>query len=179
MNADFTNPASTATEEAQRYIDDLLQLLGDRDPFEVQRELVERLRELVAGLDESQLRQPEGPGQWSILEVVWHLADTEVVYRYRMRMSVAQPGSAIPAYDQDLWAAGLRYNDGNLESVLKEIEALRAANLAWLADLSDEEMDRAGVHEERGTESVRRIVQLLAAHDLVHRNQIRRIKSGL
>lgn len=179
MNADFTNPASTASEDAERYIARLLQLLGDRDPFEVQRELVARLRELVDGLDDAALRQPEAPGKWSILEVIGHLADTEAVYRYRMRMSVAQPGSAIPDYDQDLWAGGLRYNDGDLENALREIEALRAANLAWLERLSEEEMDRAGVHEERGVESVRRIVALLAAHDLVHRNQIQRIKSAL
>jgi uncharacterized damage-inducible protein DinB len=179
MNADFTNPASAASEEAARYIERLLGLLGDRDPFEVQNELVERLRELVAGLDESALRQPEAPGKWSILEVIGHLADTEVVYRYRMRMSVAQPGSAIPDYDQDLWAAGLRYNDGDLESALREIEALRAANLAWLKGLSEEEMGRAGIHQERGSESVRQIVALLGAHDLVHRNQIQRIKSAL
>jgi uncharacterized damage-inducible protein DinB len=125
------------------------------------------------------LRQPEAPGKWSILEVVGHLADTEVVYRYRMRMSVAQPGSAIPDYDQDRWAKQLRYNEAGLEDGLREIEALRSANLAWLERLSDEEMDRAGLHEERGEESVRRIVKLLAAHDLVHRNQIRRIKSAL
>lgn len=179
MNADFTNPASSASEDAERYIKRLLDLLGDRDPFQVQKELVRRLRELVEGLDESTLSQPEAPGKWSILDVVGHLADTELVYRYRMRMSVAQPGSAIPAYDQDRWATALRYRDDNLESVLQEIEALRAANLAWLEGLSDEELDRAGVHEERGAESVRRIVKLLAAHDLVHRNQIRRIKSAL
>lgn len=179
MNADFTNPAPTASEEAERYIARLLELLGDRDPFEVQKELVERLRELIDGLGESAVREPEAPGKWSILEVVWHLADTELVYRYRMRMSVAQPGSAIPDYDQDRWATALRYNEGGMESALQEIEALRMANLAWLGSLSDEEMDRAGVHEERGAESVRRIVKLLAAHDLVHRNQIRRIKSAL
>jgi hypothetical protein len=63
--------------------------------------------------------------------------------------------------------------------VAQEIEALRTANLAWLGSLSDEEMDRAGIHEERGAESVGQIVKLLAAHDLVHRNQIQRVKSAL
>lgn len=179
MTPGFTNPSSGATEDAERYIEALLELLGDRDPLQVQRELVQRLRELVDGLDDSALRQPESPGKWSVLEVIGHLADTELVYRYRMRMSVAQPGSPIPAYDQDRWAAALRYNEADLEDVLREVEARRAANLAWLDGLTEEEMDRAGVHEERGTESVRQIVKLLAAHDLVHRNQIKRIRSAL
>ena len=55
----------------------------------------------------------------------------------------------------------------------------RAANLAWVQSLSDEELDRAGIHEERGEESVRRIVKLLAAHDIVHCRQIERIKAVL
>jgi hypothetical protein len=94
-------------------------------------------------------------------------------------MSVAQPGSQIPDYDQDEWARGLRYNEAGLESVLRELEAFRSANLDWLRGLSDEELNRAGIHEERGPESVRSIVKLLAAHDLVHRNQIRRIKAAV
>lgn len=168
-----------ATEEAAAYVERLLALLGERDPFAVQEVLVDRLREAVSGLDAEALRRPEGPGKWSVLEVVAHLADTELVYRYRMRMSVAQPGSPIAAYDQDRWAAGLRYLDADLEVMLDELDGLRKANLRWLRGLSDEEMDREGIHQERGPESVRRIVRLLAAHDLVHRGQIERIKAAV
>lgn len=179
METDFSNPASAASESADAYVNRLLQLLGECDPVEVQGQLVGKIEELVEGLSEEALREREAPGKWSVLEVVQHLADTEVVYRYRMRMSVAQPGSHIPNYDQDRWAAGLRYNDGSLESVLLELRAFRTANLAWVRTLSDEELDRAGIHEERGTESVRRIVELLAAHDIVHCRQIERIKAAV
>lgn len=179
MSADYSNPASSATENAEDYVRRLLALLGDRDPLEMQSELVPRLRELVDGLSESALREREAPGKWSVLEVVHHLADTELVYRYRMRMTVAQPGSPIPNYDQDLWAVELGYNRGGLERALSDIDALRSANLEWLRGLSDEELDRAGIHEERGPESVRRITKLLAAHDLVHRSQIERIKAAV
>jgi uncharacterized damage-inducible protein DinB len=178
MESDFANAAASASENAKAYVSRLLELLGDRDPLEVQGELVLRLRDLVDGLSESALREREGPGKWSILEVIHHLADTELVYRYRMRMSVAQPGSRIPDYDQDRWATGLMYNRGSLETVLRGLNALRSANLEWLRGLSDEELDRAGIHAERGPESVRQIIELLAAHDLVHRNQIERIKTA-
>jgi uncharacterized damage-inducible protein DinB len=176
---DFSNPASGAAERAGTYTRQLLDLLGDRDPFDVQRELVAWLRDAVADMDEESLRRREAPGKWSVLEVVGHLADTELVYRYRMRMSVAQPGEPIAGYDQDRWATGLRYNEDTVADLLAEIEFLRAANLAWVAGLTPEELGRAGVHEERGTESVEHIVKLLAAHDLVHRAQIERIKAAV
>jgi DinB superfamily len=35
------------------------------------------LRTLVAGVDEAQLRRRPAPGEWAIIEVVGHLADTE------------------------------------------------------------------------------------------------------
>lgn len=179
MATEYSNVRSAASETGAAYVSRLLALLGERDPLEVQEELVDWLREAVAGLEDPVLRRPEGPGKWSILEVVRHLADTELVYRYRMRMIVAEPGSPIPAYDQDRWAGGLRYNEADLEGALRELAALRRANLDWLRGLSDEELDREGVHEERGPESVRRIVALLAAHDLVHRGQIERIKAAV
>lgn len=168
-----------ADETPAEYVRRVLEALGDRDPLEVQAVLVDRLRDAVAGMSDEQLREREAPGRWSALEVIRHLADTEMVYSYRMRMSVAQPGSAMPAYDQDRWATELRYNEDDPERALRELEALRSANLAWLATLSDEELDRAGVHEERGRESVRRSIELLAAHDLVHREQVERIKSAV
>lgn len=179
MRTDFSNPSSEAATAAERYVERLLRLLGDRDPLVVQAELVPALERLTDGLSDAALREREAPGKWSILEVIRHLADTELVYRYRMRMSVAQPGSPIPAYDQDAWADGLRYNEEGLDGALAELEGLRSLNLAWIRGLSDDELDRAGVHEERGPESVRRIVALLAAHDLVHRRQIERIKAAV
>lgn len=173
---DLSNPSGTAGDDAGRYVDDLLELLGARDPLEVQAGLVEALRDATGGLSSDELRRPEAPGKWSVMDVVRHLADTELVYRYRMRMTVAQPGHPIPAYDQDRWAEALRYRSDDLESALEELEFLRQANLAWLDGLTEEELARQGLHEERGPESVDRVVELLAAHDLVHRRQIERIK---
>ncbi|MFQ5747775.1 MAG: DinB family protein [Gemmatimonadota bacterium] len=174
-SARVPDAAGTAGDYAVR----VLALLGDRDPFEVQAGLLPGLRAAVSGLDAETLRTPEPGGTWSVLDVVRHLADTELVYRYRMRMNVAQPGSDIAPYDQDAWAAGLRYRDEDLESTLAELEALRRANLAWLKGLTPEERARSGRHAERGLESVDTIVRLLAAHDLVHLRQIERIKGAV
>jgi uncharacterized damage-inducible protein DinB len=48
-------------------------------------------------------------------------------------------------------------------------------NLTWLDGLTEAELDRFGEHDERGRESVRHIIRLIGAHDLLHRNQITRI----
>jgi hypothetical protein len=172
----FSNPASQAKENAAAYIKALMDLLGNRDPFEVQSQLVSSLQTEVAGIDDATLRRAEKPGKWSIMQVVQHLADSELVSRYRMRMILAQPTPDIQGYDQDFWARELNYNEMDLHEALEQIRVLRAANLKMLRSLSAEKMERYGIHSERGPENIRKILQMIAAHDLLHLNQIRRIK---
>jgi hypothetical protein len=56
---------------------------------------------------------------------------------------------------------------------------LRGRNLRFVSRLSPAERERVGLHSERGPESVWHLVTLLAAHDLLHRRQIRRIRHAL
>jgi len=172
----FSNPASQAKENAATYVNSLMDLLGDRDPFEVQSQQFAMLQAEIAGIDDARLRRPEKPGKWSIMQVVQHLADSEVVYRYRLRKILAQPRPEIQGYDQDLWAANLNYNEMDLSEALEIIRVLRTANLKMLRGLNEAQLGRYGLHSERGPESIRKILQMLAAHDILHLNQIRRIK---
>jgi len=175
----FTNPAGAARESAEQYIAALMELLGDRDPMAVQSELLDAVRELTAGLRDDELARPEAPGKWSILHVVEHLADQELVNAYRVRSIVAEEAPPLRGYDQDLWAAKLRYGAAGLEPVLLELRALRERNLRLYQSLSDAELDRVGLHSERGPESARRLRSLTAAHDLLHRRQIARIRRSI
>jgi hypothetical protein len=174
----FTNPASGARDAAQTYVRNLLDLLGDRNPRAVMEEQAAALRALAAG-DPALLRAPEGPGKWSVLQVLQHLADTETVYGYRIRMIVAHDEPPIQGYDQDLWAERLRYNDDDPALVLEEFEAMRRRNLRLYRSLRPEELERAGLHSERGRESAGLIVRMLAGHDLVHRRQVERIRRAV
>ena len=176
--ASFSNPASQAKENAAAYVKLVMDLLGDRDPFEVQSQQLTTLQAEIAGIDDAILRRPEKPGKWSIMQVIQHLADSEAVYRYRIRKILAQPTPNIQGYDQDLWAANLNYNEMDLSEALEIIRVLRTANLNMLRGLNEAQLERYGLHNERGPESVRRIFQLTAGHDILHLNQIRRIKKA-
>ena len=52
----------------------------------------------VAGLSPNQMRKRPARGKWSIVEILGHLQDTEVVYGYRLRFSLAQPGANLEGY---------------------------------------------------------------------------------
>ncbi|HEX6203834.1 MAG TPA: DinB family protein [Thermoanaerobaculia bacterium] len=175
----FRNPAAGASGAAAGYVAALVELVGGRDPLAVMDELVPEVRRLAADLDAGALATPEAPGKWSVVEVVQHLADSEIVIGYRLRVTVAEDRPALAGYDQDAWATRLGYREVELADALAQLEALRTANLRWLRTLSAEERRRVGIHAERGEESVDQLLVLVAGHDLVHRRQIERIRRAI
>ncbi|HEX9652536.1 MAG TPA: DinB family protein [bacterium] len=175
----YSNPAGQAKAAASAYVAALLKVVGDRDPIAVQEQLLNSLTEAITGFDEAELRRPEKPGKWSIIEVIKHLADGEMVIGFRLRMILAHDRPPITAYDQDLWASELKYNEARLEETLSQLRALREANLQLLRSLTTQQWQRFGIHAERGEESVERLAKMVAGHDLVHLSQIERIKRAI
>lgn len=179
MTSPFSNPVGRARDVAAAYTAALLALVGDRDPFAILAELPAALPPLVDGLTDAELGRPEAPGKWSIAQVLDHLADQETVNAFRFRVVVAEDEPPIQGYDQDRWAARLRYGNAAPRTILSELVGLRARNLRLLRALGPDELRRVGHHQERGPESVEHILRLNAGHDIVHRRQIARIRTSL
>jgi hypothetical protein len=171
----FSNPAGNATAAASTYVRALLDLLGSRDPLEVMGEMLPWLTIRLRGVAEPVLRHPEAPGQWSVVEVIQHLADSDLVAGFRVRMVLSEERPALQGYDQDRWASEFRYREVPLAVALNQLRGLRAANLHLWKQLSPQQLERVGLHAERGPESVGHILRLMGGHDLVHRQQIDRI----
>jgi DinB superfamily len=171
----FSNPAGNATAAASTYVRALLDLLGSRDPLDVMSEMVPWLTSRLRGVAEPVLRRPEAPGKWSVVEVIQHLADSDLVTGFRVRMVLSEERPLLQGYDQDRWAGEFRYREIPLALALDQLRGLRAANLHLWKQLSPQQLERVGLHAERGPESVGHILRLMGGHDLVHRQQIDRI----
>jgi len=171
----FSNPAGSAAASAGAYVQALLGLLGDRRPLDVLPELVPWLERRLPGAPEATLRRPEAPGKWSVIEIVQHLADSDLVFGFRSRMILSEDRPALQGYDQDKWASQFRYGEVSPGSAMAQLRALRDANLAVLGRLGPAELERVGLHSERGPESLGHLMKLMAGHDLVHRRQIERV----
>ena len=165
------------------YVASRLALIGDRDPLPLLEAAPARLGAALEGFDEAAATTPEAPGAWSVLQVVRHLADSEVVYGYRLRLIVAAaPGTTpeIPGYDQEAWADRLPpYHEGSVADALADYAAARRVTVRLLRSLPEADWERAGRHSERGRETVRQIATLLAAHDLGHERQVARVRAAL
>ncbi|MGE4054702.1 MAG: DinB family protein [Vicinamibacterales bacterium] len=175
----FTNPATGAAKHAAAYVSAILELLGDREPIAVLREMPSALSRAIEGLSPQQLRQPEQRGKWSIGQILQHLADSDVVWAWRMRLILAQDRPQLTGYDQDLWAERLNYDQEDPSEALELFAVLRRANLRVIERASPADLKRVGVHVERGEESLEHLLRLYAGHDLMHLRQIERVRRAI
>ena len=171
----FTNPAGQSIENAREYVSAILGLLGDRDPFEVLHATPAALQRTLDERTPEQIRTREAPGKWAVRDVIQHLADSDLVWGYRVRLVLSQDRPALTGYDQDSWASSLGYAESDPREAFDAFRVLRRANLRLVERASPEDLRRVGVHAERGDESLEHMIRLYAGHDILHLRQIERI----
>lgn len=175
----FTNPASSSREHARQYINAVLGLLGERDPMIVLAATADRLRSVASSLDDRAIRAPEAQDKWSVTHVLAHLADSEIVWGWRLRLILAQDRPTITGYDQDAWARQLGYETADATECVDRFAILRESHVRLLSRLTPTQRQRVGLHAERGEESVDHLIRLYAGHDILHLNQIDRIRTAV
>jgi hypothetical protein len=131
---------------------------------------------LVAGVGEEQSRWKPEPAQWSILDVVNHLADEETEdFRTRLDLTLHQPDAAWPRIDPQRWVTERHYNDRDLAESLARFLACRADTVAWLAALRAPKWDQAHQHPRFGPIPAGDLMISWVAHDHIHIRQINRL----
>lgn len=159
-------------ETARHYIDRILGNVGEHDPWQVLATTAGRLRGLIAGRTRAELSSSPDPSRWSVLQILAHLADAEVVAGWRLRSILGSDGVAIQAFDQDRWADAFRYADTDPMESLDLFDASRRANLSLLTRVDPALHANHGLHAERGKETITHLVRLYAGHDLNHLRQV-------
>jgi len=162
-------------ETPQEYIKRMLGHVEGQDPLKLQAAAPKRLEKLIKGQPASKLRKRPAPDKWSVQEILAHLADTEIVGGWRIRLILGAPGTPVVAFDQDSWVTAGHYDKRDPRKSVEQFRVLREANLALLKSLTPEQWKHTGMHSERGPETVEHVVRMFAGHDLNHIAQVERI----
>jgi hypothetical protein len=133
------------------------------------------LRALVAEVDDAQLRQRPAPGEWAIVEVVGHLADTKERALGRVRRMLAEDNPVLEPFDQEALAEERHYLDLDLNQELDRLEQLRRQHVAVLEALDAQGWERTGRHGQHGELSVELNETHVAAEEVDHLAQIARL----
>jgi hypothetical protein len=165
-------------ETVEQYMQRISGLMEGKKPLAIQAATPKKLERLIKGAPAAKLRKRPAPDQWSVSEILAHMADAEIVGGFRMRMILGAPGTPIVAFDQDTWASSLQYGKRDPRKSLALFRAVREGNLAMLKSLKPEQWKHFGMHSERGKETIERVALMFAGHDINHVRQIERILAG-
>jgi len=132
------------------------------------------LQRAFAGLSAEEARLPGPSGSFSPVEQVWHLADLESEgFGERLRRLLEETSPALPDFDGAAVARARDYRSRSLDEGLQRFAEARAANLARLAALTEDDWWRSGTQSGVGEVSVCDIPMFMRQHDAAHVIEIR------
>jgi hypothetical protein len=130
-----------------------------------------RWKSLCETLPPSLLNRKPAEGEWSALDCLIHIIDTEKnTFSVRVRAFLA--GGNFPAFNPD--------EEGTLAAgqppaaLADEFASLRGESIALLKTLNSGDLPRTAMHPELGQVTLEQMLQEWAAHDLNHTIQAER-----
>ena len=130
------------------------------------------LRSLLDGLPRELVEQPNDEG-WSLKDIVAHLHDVEggaMLERIERMLNEELP--FIRSIDPPSRLVEGGYSARRLEELLDQLAQQRGEHAEWLAQLTLEQLERTGEHDEVGVIRVTDIAHQWAAHDMAHLRQM-------
>lgn len=141
------------------------------------------LERVVSEIPARRIAQRPSESRWSVLEIVSHLADAELLASVRIRRIITQDRPNFQGYKQEQWATALGYRQRRIETVTARFTLLRRENAELLAELPEnserEIWNHTGVHDEYGTLSLRQLIEDYLAHTAKHLDQIRNVAADV
>jgi hypothetical protein len=116
--------------------------------------------------------------QWSVRQIVCHLADVEAAGTIRFRQVIAEDNPVILDVKGEQWARSLDYDRRKISNALETFRILRTANHDLLSHLPEETFARSGTHRERGPMTLRDLLQAYAEHLENHVRQLQRTRAA-
>ncbi len=129
-----------------------------------------RWLKLTENLPADLLARPPLPGEWSAVECLQHILETER-YVFPVRIRAILAGQDFAAFNPA--------NDGipaeqTPAQIAAEYTRLRAENLALLEQVTVDDLPRTARHSELGVVTMAELINEWAAHDLMHTVQAER-----
>ena len=130
---------------------------------------------LLAATDDSDASWRPADGGWSILDVVGHLADEEVVdFRPRLASLLRDAAEPWASIDPPRRVEEARASLGNLADECERFVAARRESITWLCELDGPDWGATYAHPQLGPIRAGDLLLSWAAHDVLHARQLLR-----
>jgi DinB superfamily len=135
------------------------------------------LKTLLEGLSNEWVMNNEGPETFSPYDVIGHLIHGEKTDWAVRAKIILEFGLSKPFEPWNRFAQYEESKGKTLQQLLDEFEAVRKENLNWFnsLQLSEEDLERKGLHPVLGEVTLRNLLSTWVVHDLTHIAQITRV----
>ncbi len=86
-------------ETPQQYTERILGYVKGKETLKVLASTPKQLSSLLKGVPKKKLLKRSQPDKWSIAEILGHIADTEIVCSFRIRLILGSNGTPIQGFD--------------------------------------------------------------------------------
>ncbi len=135
------------------------------------------LETLLEGISGDWIMNNEGEETWSPYDIVGHLIHGEHTDWIPRAEIILKEGGDKKFTPFDRFAQFQESEGKNLQQLLKEFREIRSRNLEKLKrfHLTEENLDKKGIHPELGDVTLRQLLSTWTVHDLTHLSQITRV----
>ncbi len=106
------------------------------------------LVEMLRDIPKEMWKFKPAPKEWSVHEILIHLADSETNAALRARKLIVEPGGTLMGYDQDKWTVELDYHDQSYEDSLEIVRLVRKTTYELLKKQPDQVFEHFVKHPE-------------------------------
>lgn len=85
------------------------------------------------------------PGKWTLRDIFQHITDCERVFAYRALRFARNDKTALPGFDENLFAEMAGANRRSLEEILAELRSVRVSTMLFFNALEEVALHRTGV----------------------------------
>ncbi|KAA3648755.1 MAG: HAD family hydrolase [Chloroflexi bacterium] len=131
------------------------------------------LETLTRDLTAEQWRQRPVEDEWSLVEIVAHLRDSEIeVNLPRLQLLLAEDEPSIIGLDTDIWAEERNYIAEDGPQALAAFTEARSQSMDILAELDEVGWQKLGRHSYFGPTTLQELVRFTGRHDRLHVQQV-------
>ena len=112
---------------------------------------------------------------WSVHEIIVHITDSEANSFIRCRRLIAEPGSVVLGYDENVWGDALHYSEQSSDDALQLFKWLRLTSYKLIKSLPDSTWSNTVEHTENGTMTMDDWLDIYAAHVPDHVKQMQEV----
>jgi uncharacterized damage-inducible protein DinB len=131
-----------------------------------------RLQAALANLPREMWHYKAAEEEWSVHEVIMHLADSEVHSYIRCRSILAEPGTSLLQFDERQWSVVLQYAKQDVKDALALIAIIRRATGALLDSMPAALWSHRGIHSQRGPMTLDDWLATYTEHMTAHMSQL-------